>query len=189
MFARFVMTTAIAALPVFALAGPQYSASEIEKHFSQSAACPEGGSACITKPVKTRAVCLGTAQSCAQQEAEVQAAAPAPAAFDLLITFELGSDRLSDQAKQNLAEFAKAMQSGSLADATFNVDGHTDARGTEDFNLGLSQRRAQSVVEYLESLGVPRDRLAPAGHGEAQPRVADPFAAINRRVEATIRTR
>ena len=184
MFTRIV-AAAVIALPGFAFAGPEYSANDIEQHFSNAPACPEGGGACISKPSKTRAVCLGTAQACAQQEVQ----ASAPAAFDLLITFELGSDRLSEQARQNLAEFAKAMNGDSLKGATFNVDGHTDARGTDIFNLDLSQRRAASVVQYLESLGIDRSRLAPAGHGESKPRVSDPFAAINRRVEATIRTR
>jgi outer membrane protein OmpA-like peptidoglycan-associated protein len=105
----------------------------------------------------------------------------------MLITFELGSDRLSPQAKENLAEFAKALKGDKLAGATFDIDGHTDARGSDAYNLGLSNRRAEAVVGYLESLGVPRERLAAKGHGESQPRVEDPYADINRRVEATIR--
>ena len=184
MFTRFALTAAVVAMPLAAFAGPQYSASDIEQHFSNAPACPEG-QPCVPK-AKTRAICIGTDQACAEQETET---AQAASGFDLLITFELGSDRLSAQARENLAEFAKALNGDALKNAIFNVDGHTDARGSADFNLGLSQRRAESVVQYLESLGVPRSRLAPAGHGEAQPRVNDPFAAINRRVEATIRTR
>ncbi len=133
--------------------------------------------------MRTRAVCIGTSSACATGTA----AAPDPAGFDMLITFELGSDRLSAEAKENLAEFAKALRGDTLTNATFNIDGHTDARGTDAYNLELSNRRAESVVSHLESLGIPRERLQAHGHGESQPRVEDPFADINRRVEATIR--
>jgi len=107
----------------------------------------------------------------------------------MLITFDLGSDRLSEQARENLAEFAKALKGNTLRNSTFSIDGHTDARGTNAFNMDLSNRRAASVVNYLESLGIPRERLRATGYGEDRPRVDDPFAAINRRVEATLRLR
>jgi outer membrane protein OmpA-like peptidoglycan-associated protein len=155
---------------------PSYSAGDIEAFFAPA----------LEKPVRTRAVCIGTSSACTA-EANVQAAAPDPGGFDMLITFELGSDRLSPQARENLAEFAKALKGQRLAEATFNIDGHTDARGTDSFNLDLSNRRAEAVVGYLESLGIPRERLQAQGHGESMPRVEDPFADINRRVEATIR--
>ena len=177
----FVLLAFAATLGSGPAAAQAYSASEIEAHFAPALDCPEGG-ACAPK-VRTRAVCIGTSSACATDTA----AAPDPGGFDMLITFELGSDRLSPQARENLAEFAKAMKGDKLANATFNIDGHTDARGTDAYNLDLSNRRAEAVVSYLESLGVPRDRLEAKGHGEAQPRVEDPFADINRRVEATIR--
>jgi outer membrane protein OmpA-like peptidoglycan-associated protein len=155
---------------------PSFSASEVEAFFAPA----------LVKE-NTRSICIGASSACAAEKAVEEAAAPDPGGFDLLITFEIGSDRLSPQAKQNLAEFARALQGDTLADATFNIDGHTDARGTDAFNLDLSNRRAESVVSYLESLGVSRQRLQAQGHGESEPRVEDPFADINRRVEATIR--
>ncbi len=181
MMYRLFAVAAVVALPSSVLADPSYSPSEIEAHFSKALECPDGGP-CVPKS-KTRAVCLGTASACAEQNA-----APAdPGGFDMLITFELGSDRLSRQAQDNLAEFAKALKGTKLNKARFNIEGHTDASGTDQFNLNLSNRRAASVVNYLESLGVPRSQLKPKGYGESKPRVSDPFAAINRRVEATIR--
>ena len=155
---------------------PSYSAGDVEAFFAPV----------LAKPERTRAVCIGTSSACAGSSPQA-AAAPDPGGFDMLITFDLGSDRLSPQARENLAEFAKALTGERLAEATFNIDGHTDARGTDAFNLDLSNRRAEAVVSYLESLGVPRTRLQAHGHGESQPRVEDPFADINRRVEATIR--
>ena len=185
----FAVAIGAVAVPVICLAGPQYTAQDIVGHFnapSPAAAEPDcpAGSICIPKK-GTRAVCIGTGSACAQQEP----VAAAPSAFDLLITFDLGSDQLSAQAKENLAEFARALQDPALASTSFNVDGHTDARGSDEFNKTLSERRAASVVRYLEQLGVDSSRLRAEGHGESLPRDAqDPFAAINRRVEATIRT-
>jgi peptidoglycan-associated lipoprotein len=47
---------------------------------------------------------------------------------------------------------------------------HTDRVGSEKYNQGLSQRRAQSVVDYLIANGIPKERLKPAGDGESRPK-------------------
>ena len=47
---------------------------------------------------------------------------------------------------------------------------HTDRVGSEKYNQGLSQRRAQSVVDYLIANGIPRERLKPTGYGESRPK-------------------
>ena len=49
---------------------------------------------------------------------------------------------------------------------------HTDERGTDAYNINLSDRRAKSVVDYLIKNGVDKDRLSSKGYGETQPRVA-----------------
>ncbi|MEM9059082.1 MAG: OmpA family protein [Pseudomonadota bacterium] len=185
MFKELVVAAALIALPLGAQAQPAYSAQDIEKFFEPGMEC-EPGKPCLPKN-QTRAVCVGTASVCNSKD--TAAAAVDPGGFDMLITFELGSDRLSSTAKENLAEFAKALNGTSLKDARFNIDGHTDARGGDIYNLDLSNRRAASVVSYLEELGVSRARLNASGFGESKPRVNDPFAAINRRVEARLRIR
>ena len=186
---RMIAAAAIVLLPATAFGQAQYNAKNIIEHFKTAPAakdaCPKG-SPCIRK-AKTRAICVGTDSECAGEEVAKAAAEP-KGGFDLLITFDLGSDRLSDQAKANLREFAKALNSDALKNTKFNVDGHTDARGSDSFNTALSQRRAASVVTFLKSLGVDESRLQPKGHGESKPKDDDPFAPINRRVEATIRT-
>ncbi len=55
-------------------------------------------------------------------------------------------------------------------DAIVEIGSHTDARAPFDYNIRLSQRRAQSVVDWLVSRGISRDRLRPMGYGETQPR-------------------
>ena len=103
--------------------------------------------------------------------------------FDLLVNFEFNSDQLTPAAKENLDQFAKALQDPRLKGQKFEIDGHTDATGTEDYNLGLSERRANAVVAYLASQGIDATALIAKGFGKTKPRVADPFSAENRRVE------
>ena len=117
----------------------------------------------------------------------VVAAAPSPgisaSGYDLSVTFELSSDRLTSQAQTNLRQFAIALQTPALAGFRFAVEGHTDATGAADKNLELSERRAASVVSFLTSLGVEEDRLSAKGYGETRPLLEDPTDPANRRVE------
>ncbi len=187
---RLIFAAAIASAPAFASAESQYKAADIVGHFNAPAEtaakpdCPEGA-LCLPKK-GTRAVCIGTGSACA---GETKAAPAQKSGFDLLITFELGSDRLSQQAKANLREFARAMSDPALKNVQFNVDGHTDARGSAALNDALSQDRAEAVVTFLRELGIDQSRLQAKGHGMSKPRSDDPMDAINRRVEATISTR
>jgi outer membrane protein OmpA-like peptidoglycan-associated protein len=125
-----------------------------------------------------RKVCVGTEAECPQPAA--------PPNFDLLVNFEFNSDRLTSSAKENLNEFAKALRDPRLASIRFEVGGHTDATGSEGYNLGLSERRAESVVSYLAAQGLDASKLEPKGYGKNQPRVADPYDAVNRRVETKL---
>jgi peptidoglycan-associated lipoprotein len=56
---------------------------------------------------------------------------------------------------------------------TIELMSHTDSRDTEEYNLTLSQKRAQSVVDYLISKGISLDRLTAKGYGESTPKVVD----------------
>ena len=167
---------------------PQFEATEVLEYFQPieieaKVKCPVG-SVCLPKK-KSRGVCVGAKAQC---DGAVEKEFRAKEGFDLLITFELGSDRLSALAKANLEEFAKALNAPVLLDRTFSVDGHTDARGADSMNTALSERRASVVVSYLASLGVDRERLHARGFGESRPRIEDdPFAGANRRVEATMK--
>lgn len=68
--------------------------------------------------------------------------------------------------------------------------GHTDSLGSETFNLQLSIKRAEAVMEYLRQRGLPLARMHADGHGEAEP-IADnrdePGRALNRRVEIIVK--
>ena len=76
----------------------------------------------------------------------------------------------------------------------FNVNaelqGYADERGTEAYNLALSDRRAKSVKEYLGTLGISGGRLTTIGYGEANPistGTSEDAYQLNRRVQSVIR--
>jgi len=100
------------------------------------------------------------------------------------INFEFGSDKLTVEAEATLDNLAAAMNLSDIAHAAFIVEGHTDAVGSEAFNLALSQRRADATVMYLTGRDVDPARLDATGLGETQllERTDGP-SQQNRRVE------
>ncbi len=100
------------------------------------------------------------------------------------IQFATGSDQLTENAKQSLSDLAVTLASYPLL--IIEVQAYTDSHGKEAGNLDLSNRRAQSVVDYLITKDIPDNRLVAKGYGEASP-VADNETAEgrkkNRRVE------
>ena len=74
-------------------------------------------------------------------------------------------------------------------DTNVLVEGHTDATGTEQYNMDLSLRRSSSVATFLAFQGVDRNRLDAVGYGELQPIATNETSAgrqQNRRVEVAI---
>ncbi|HPG27519.1 MAG TPA: OmpA family protein [Myxococcota bacterium] len=110
-----------------------------------------------------------------------------PPKLDLQVQFATDSAALDDAARRNIDEFARALEDPRLAAMRFKVAGHTDDRGTDAHNLDLSQRRADSVRQYLiEQGGIAPERLETEAHGEANPLMPEPSdyaRRMNRRVE------
>lgn len=103
------------------------------------------------------------------------------------VTFLPGSTTLTDEAKAVLDPAAAALM--GQQDLKVEIGGHTDAQGSDAANQKLSQRRADSVRQYLVSKGVAADRLTAKGYGEAQPVATNDTPAgraENRRVEFKI---
>ena len=105
--------------------------------------------------------------------------------IDLEINFEYNSDIISARGLQQVNALGKALSSEELKGATFVVAGHTDAKGGETYNQGLSERRADAVKRFLkEKYGVEAANLVTVGHGKNQLKDAqNPLAAENRRVQ------
>ncbi len=107
--------------------------------------------------------------------------------FDSGILFDVNEATLKAQSRQNLSKLAAIL--GKYEDTNILLEGHTDATGSDEYNLELSRLRAQSVANYLAELGVSATRFTIMGYGEAQP-IADNETIEgrqqNRRVEVAI---
>lgn len=106
---------------------------------------------------------------------------------DLRVTFVTGSSELTEAGRREAEKFMTALSAPSLAGKKFRIEGHTDSVGSRDFNVDLSKRRAQAVVEYLASKGADRSRFAVVGYGFDKPIPGlDAGAGANRRVEVVL---
>jgi outer membrane protein OmpA-like peptidoglycan-associated protein len=97
------------------------------------------------------------------------------------INFAFNSAVLPDSALAMIDRIAQLMRESP--EVRLRVEGHTDAVGSADYNLSLSERRALSVVEYLVSQGVEASRLMVVGKGMAEPVTRNPYEPANRRVQ------
>ena len=128
----------------------------------------------------------GQAAAQAAQDAAASGAAatePERPSLSLLIQFDFNSAKIRPESQPALQNLASALQSPELSKANFAVEGHTDAKGSADYNLKLSQSRAEAVQKFLAAQGVPTTRLVTAGKGATElANPNDPLAAENRRV-------
>jgi outer membrane protein OmpA-like peptidoglycan-associated protein len=103
------------------------------------------------------------------------------------VLFATDSDVLRPMAIERLRPLAAYLRANPGVRVA--IDGHTDSRGTDAHNQDLSERRAQSVREALDEMGVTRARFRVAGHGEGSPVASNATAEgmrLNRRVEVTL---
>lgn len=109
-----------------------------------------------------------------------------PKSVDLVIQFDLDSAVLKKDSRPLLDDLVSAMKNDRLANVKFKIEGHTDAQGSEQHNMKLSQGRADSVISYLTSKGIESDRLTGEGKGFSELLIPEkPKAAENRRVRIT----
>jgi len=105
----------------------------------------------------------------------------------VMVNFDFDSDKIQKRSYADLDEIAKAMNAPENRKARYEVGGHSDDKGKDDYNMQLSEKRAKSVKEYLVKNGkVDASRLLTVGYGETQPMVpndTEANRARNRRVE------
>jgi peptidoglycan-associated lipoprotein len=87
------------------------------------------------------------------------------------IFFELDKADLRPESIVSLDQLVETLNDNP--NITIELGSHTDARASDAYNLDLSKRRAQSVVDYLISKDIARDRLIPKGYGESTPKIVD----------------
>lgn len=123
----------------------------------------------------------------APKPAPAPAPAPVPVAkevvtFDLLFGFDKSA--ITDEMIPVLEQVKMILEEDSTTD--FVLSGHTDSTGTEEYNQGLSERRAASVSDWLVASGVASSRLQTVGYGETAPKYDNATREgrkLNRRVE------
>ena len=107
--------------------------------------------------------------------------------FSSQVLFDFDKTNIKASADRILREATRILNSYVKND--ISVEGHTDAYGSDEYNQGLSERRARSVANYLAKLGVDRNRMTEVGLGERYPIATNKTAAgreLNRRVEILI---
>lgn len=107
--------------------------------------------------------------------------------FDSGILFQVGKANLQEEAQNNLVKLAGILNKYENTEVL--LEGHTDATGSEEFNLTLSQQRAQSVANFLSRYSVDPSRFTIMGYGESQPVASNETVdgrTQNRRVEVAI---
>ncbi|WP_224366187.1 OmpA family protein [Hyalangium versicolor] len=101
------------------------------------------------------------------------------------VRFGFNEATLSSEGQSRLSELVACMKATKVT-GKITLEGHADERGTEEYNLQLSNRRAAAVKKYLTTLGIAAKSLDTVGYGETRPvnQAADEEAwAQNRRVE------
>ena len=104
------------------------------------------------------------------------------------ILFQYGKTDLSKNSKQTLNKAVELLN--QIPNRTLVIQGHTDSAGSEEFNMQLSEQRAQAVYDYMLGQGLQIKEVSYKGYGETKP-VADNETKegrkANRRVEFRIR--
>ena len=104
--------------------------------------------------------------------------------IDLEILFAYNSAEITPQAAAALAPLGRALSDARLAGDAFLIAGHTDAKGSADYNLALSQRRAEAVRQHLiANFQLDGAKLVAKGMGSKHLKSKQPLAAENRRVQ------
>lgn len=93
------------------------------------------------------------------------------------IFYDFGKWDLRPESMVSLDKLVETLNDNP--NVTIELMSHTDSRDTEEYNMDLSQKRAQSVVEYLIEKGIEADRLSAKGYGESSPKVVDAGVTAN----------
>lgn len=107
------------------------------------------------------------------------------ATMGLPIKFGYNSADILSESKSSLAELGRMLSSPDYANEKLLIEGHTDSKGSEQYNQYLSEKRAESVKKYLKNnFNIASNRLFITGLGESQPlENTQSSASVNRRVQ------
>jgi outer membrane protein OmpA-like peptidoglycan-associated protein len=107
--------------------------------------------------------------------------------FSEAVLFPYNQSNLTEASYRSLSKLVTVLN--KYPDTDLEIDGHTDSKGTDDYNQGLSERRARAVADYLLSHNINSSRVKTMGLGERYPKYTNETEAGrsgNRRVEFQI---
>jgi outer membrane protein OmpA-like peptidoglycan-associated protein len=153
------------------------SAEELgSKLFNAGSSAPQG--------IKMRSINFVPKQK-SPMEIEKSVEAEQRASIGLPIEFSYNSTEILPDSKPFLDEVGKMLNLPQYESKRLIIEGHTDATGSDSYNLALSKRRAQAVSKFLiQNYGISPRRLKASGLGEQSPLAGrDPYDEVNRRVQ------
>jgi outer membrane protein OmpA-like peptidoglycan-associated protein len=149
-----------------------------EKQIDHAAKAKEDTFLAGVRNRRTRSLSLG-------EREEIASIASTKPNIDLEINFDYNSAEISKASLPAAQELGKALSNPSLKGSTFVVAGHTDGIGSDGFNQDLSERRADTIKNYLvQKFGISGTDLVTVGYGKTKLKDArNPSDPINRRVQ------
>jgi outer membrane protein OmpA-like peptidoglycan-associated protein len=180
-----VQTEAPAARPAAPSEPPKAIAKSTPRdNVAAPKAAPPSAALASTAPVTTAPVTTAPAPvvAAAVSAPEMPASQNAPDAVGFRINFALDSAVIPAAYHVYMDRVGELMRQSP--ELSLHIEGHTDASGSDEYNLTLSQRRAMAVAEYLVSRqGIEPERLSVAGKGKSEPLMEDQYDPRNRRVQ------
>ena len=130
------------------------------------AACSSTDTSDADAAAEAAAAEAAAAEAAAEAAAAQQALEDAADAVGTVFYFEFDSSALTDSARTAVDAHIAALLGN---DASVRLEGHTDERGTREYNLALGERRANAVRDYMVANGVPSYRIETISYGEENP--------------------
>jgi len=155
----------VIALPLLALAACSSNDNSGEESNTNTNANTE-----VTQGISEDSVQVTAAKRAAEIE-EQKRQELAKLRAEHIIYFDFDVSTVSDQFTSVLDAHAKFLNANS--DVNVLIEGHADERGTPEYNIALSERRAKAVVTYLENMGVDSAQLSVVSYGEEKPMIKD----------------
>lgn len=131
--------------------------------------------------------CPGTPAGARVDERGCEVKVEKPVSFNLTVQFALNSAEITGVGMQEMFNLLRFLREYPSTRAV--IEGHTDSSGATEYNQGLSERRAQAVVQAITNSGIAENRLTARGYGESRPIASNDTAegrAQNRRVTVVV---
>jgi peptidoglycan-associated lipoprotein len=155
------LTLLFTAVFLVACSGTDSKKDEEAAAAAAAAAAEEAAAAERAREAERRA-----AREAAEAQAEQRRLEQAAAAAGSTFYFEFDSSTLTTEARQALDAHIALLRTN---DDSIRLEGHTDERGTRDYNMALGERRANSVRDYMVVNGIASYRIETVSYGEEQP--------------------